>query len=133
MTTTADGTGRITVKVPAKPAGTYPLWASSGAESASANYTIAPRVKVIPGSAAAGNQVEISLRGFGRNEAVRIRWLVDGRWVQVGFVARTSNTGSANILVSVPEGADLGPAKVRGDGAIARAQTNAFVVVELTP
>ncbi len=87
-------------------------------------------MKVIPGGATAGDQVEVSLRGFGRNEAVRIRWLVDGRWVQVGFVTRTSNTGSANILVTVPADADPGPAKVRGDGTIARAQTNAFVVLE---
>jgi hypothetical protein len=129
-TTTAEGTVSVTIKVPAKPAGTYPLWAVAGTESASASYTIAPRVKVIPGSAGPGDQVEISLRGFGRNEAVRIRWLVDGRWVQVGFVARTSNTGSANVMVAIPEGVDPGPAKVRGDGTVARAQTNAFVVTE---
>jgi hypothetical protein len=130
LTTTPEGTVSVAIKVPAKPAGTYPIWAVSGTESASASYTIAPRVKVLPGSAGAGEQVEVSLRGFGRNEAVRIRWLVDGRWVQVGFVDRTSNTGSANILVTVPEGADPGSAKVRGDGPVARAQTNAFVVTE---
>ena len=130
LTTTAAGTGSATIRVPAKPAGTYPLWAASRTESASATYTVAPRVKVIPGTAGPGDEVEISLRGFGRNEAVRIRWLVDGRWVQVGFVPRTSNTGSANILVTVPAGADPGRTSVRGDGPIARAQTNAVYVTE---
>ncbi len=74
--------------------------------------------------------MSVSLRGFGRNEPVRIRWLVDGRWVQVGFVDRTSNTGSANVTVTIPAGADPGPTSVRGDGTTARAQTNAFVVTE---
>ena len=95
-----------------------------------AAYAIVPRIKVIPARAGPGDQVEISLRGFAKNERVRVRWLVDGRWVELFVVERTSNTGSANVMVPVPASAVPGPAKVRGDGTIARAQTNAFVVTD---
>ncbi len=129
-TTSASGTASVRMTVPAKPQGDYQVHAAAGATSATATYAIVPRVKVIPGSAASGEQVEISLRGFAKNERVRIRWLVDGRWIEIFVIARTSNTGSANVDVTVPAGVIPGPAKVRGDGTIARAQTNAFVVTE---
>jgi len=40
----------------------------------------------------------------------------------------TSNSGSANVDVQVPNNADAGANSVRGDGTVARAQTNAFIV-----
>lgn len=91
-------------------------------------FEVAPRIKVIPAEVSAGQTVEVSLRGFGKGETVRIRWLVDGVWVQIATVT-TSNTGSANLTVTVPADVDPGANKVRGDGPQFRAQTNAVTVV----
>ncbi len=128
VTTTGGGVASVTIVVPAKPQGSYEVRAVAGTTSATASFTVAPRIKVMPGSGGPGDSVGVSLRGFGKNERVRIRWLVDGRYVEVAVVARTSNTGSANLPVVVPAGADPGATSVRGDGTIARAQTNVFVV-----
>jgi len=71
--------------------------------------------------------VTVSLRGYGKTETVRIRWLVAGSWVTVATVT-TSNTGSATVSVTVPATADAGPNAVRGDGTVFRQQTNAVIV-----
>lgn len=128
ITTTSGGTATATIAVPAKPQGAYEIRAAVGTTTATASFTVAPRIKLTPGAGGPGDSIGVSLRGFGKNERVRIRWLVDGRYVEVAVVERTSNTGSANLPVLVPEGADPGATSVRGDGTIARAQTNVFVV-----
>ena len=76
---------------------------------------------------ARGQSVDVSLRGFGRTEAVRVRWLVNGNYVLLTTVT-TSNTGSANVNVTIPAGATVGANTVRGDGTDFRAQTNAAMV-----
>lgn len=126
-TANENGSAYVRMRVPAAPLGDYTVRAVSGSRSASATFTIAPRVKVIPGSASRGETVDVSLRGFGKKETVRIRWIRDGRYVDL-ITVLTSNTGSANVDVEVPSWVPDGPTKVRGDGPIARAQTNAFVV-----
>ncbi len=128
ITTTSGGTATATIAVPAKPQGTYEIRAAVDTTTATASFTVAPRIKLTPGTGGPGDSIGVSLRGFGKNERVRIRWLVDGRYVEVDVVERTSNTGSANLSVPVPAGADPGATSVRGDGTIARAQTNVFVV-----
>ena len=53
--------------------------------------------------------------------------MVNGSYVEVAQVT-TSNTGSANVNVTIPAGAQPGNNTVRGDGTTFRAQTNAAVV-----
>jgi hypothetical protein len=103
----------------------------SGSTSDSASYTVVPRIKLSPDEAASGELVNISLRGYDKRESVRIRWLRGSSWITLATVT-TSNTGSANLDVRVPSWAIAGPQKVRGDGAVGRAQTNAFSVTETT-
>jgi hypothetical protein len=98
---------------------------TSGSVSRTATYEVAPRIRVEAG--ARGQLVDVSLRGFGRQESVRIRWLVDGSWVQLATVT-TSNTGSANVDVTIPAAAAIGNNSVRGDGTTFRAQTNVAIV-----
>lgn len=121
------GSGFAAFPVPAAPIGTYAIRAVGGGRSASATFTIAPRIKVTPSPEERGATVDVSLRGFGKKETVRIRWRRGTGYVDVATVF-TSNTGSANIDVTVPEWATDGPAAIRGDGPVARAQTNIFVV-----
>jgi hypothetical protein len=125
--TDATGAASGSFKVPATPGGAgQVITFASGTVSKTATYEVAPRIKV--GTGAVGQAVDVSLRGFGRVETVRIRWRINGSWVQVAQVT-TSNTGSANIDVPVPAGATVGANSVRGDGTTFRAQTNVAMVV----
>jgi hypothetical protein len=129
-TVQTDGSGAAsgTIRVPATPGGAQLVHFTSGAISAAASYEVAPRIKVLD-SGAVGDQVTVSLRGFGKNETVRIRWYANGQWLTVGTVT-TSNTGSAHATVTIPVGAESGFNSVRGDGTEFRAQTNVALVTQ---
>jgi hypothetical protein len=70
----------------------------------------------------------VSLRGYGKQEVISIRWQVKGHWIVVAMIT-TSNTGSADVTVAVPPNAKIGKNFVRGDGTIFRQQTSAVTVV----
>jgi hypothetical protein len=123
----AIGAATARFRIPAAPQGNHVIRFSATGVAKTVNYEIVPRIKLIPGTAARGQTVDVSLRGFGARETVRIRWQRGATWIQLAQVT-TSSTGSANIDVNVPTWALDGPASVRGDGPIGRAQTNAFVV-----
>ncbi len=125
--TNASGAATGSFEVPATPGGAgQVITFTSGTVSKTATYEVAPRIKVETGFR--GQVVDVSLRGFGRVETVRIRWLINGSWVQVGQTT-TSNTGSANVNVTIPSGAVIGANSVRGDGTTFAAQTNAATVI----
>lgn len=126
-TTGSDGTLASTFVVPAARLGYHTVAWSAGAWTASATYQVVPRIKAIPNTASRGQQVNVSLRGFAKKETVRIRWRRGNSWIQVG-TAYTSNTGSANVTITVPSWAADGAHSVRGDGPTGRAQTNAVTV-----
>jgi hypothetical protein len=88
---------------------------------------VPPRIKVTTSAAVRGQLADVSLRGYAKNETVRIRWEYGDGWKLIATVV-TSNTGSANLQVTVPTWAEDGFNSVRGDGTIMRQQTNiAFV------
>jgi hypothetical protein len=129
---TTDETGAVsgTFSVPATEGGAgsqVTVSAPSGA-SVSVAIEVAPRISVSPTTVSRGQAVTVTLRGYGKGETVRIRWLVNGSWVTVGTVT-TSNTGSAAMTVNVPANAASGRNSVRGDGTAFRQQTNAVTVV----
>jgi hypothetical protein len=123
------GTGVGSFTVPAAPKGQHTVKFYRFGRQASDTFTIKPRIKIIPSSNIARDQtVNVSLRGFVKQEVVRIRWKKGSSWVQIAQVT-TSNTGSANINVKVPKFVPDGPTSVRGDGDKgAAAQTNAVTV-----
>jgi hypothetical protein len=128
--TTSDAQGNVStsIPVPAAPLGTYQLGLDAGTIwRPDGLLTVVPRIKVIPGEAERGETVKISLRGFAKKESVRIRWLRDGQWVEIGWIS-TSNTGSGELWIAVPAWAADGQHSVRGDGPNARAQTNAVTI-----
>ncbi len=124
-----DSVGNATAKfrVPASPIGNHTVRLSATGVAKVVEYEVAPRIKLIPGTSARGQTVDVSLRGFAAHESVRIRWKRGSSWIQVAQIT-TSSTGSANVDVKVPAWASDGTSSVRGDGSIARAQTNAFIV-----
>jgi cell division septation protein DedD len=130
LTTSDRGTFAGYLRVPATSMGTYNVIVSAGNGyvANAGTYTVVPRIKVIEGTVARGQSVDISLRGFAKKESVRIRWRnASGRWIELARVT-TSNTGSANVYVTVPSWAPDGSASVRGDGQYGRAQTNVVYV-----
>jgi hypothetical protein len=118
--------GRI--RVPATPGGNdQQIRFYTGSLRATAYYDVAPRIKATPSAASRGATINISLRGFGKKETVRIRWKRGSSWVELTRVV-ASNTGSANVNLRVPTWAPDGRTSIRGDGSSFRAQTNAFTV-----
>ncbi len=126
-TTAANGTLASVFAIPATPVGYHTVRWSTGNWSASATFEVVPRIKITPATVGRGQSVSVSLRGFAKKETVRIRWKRGGSWVELATVL-TSNTGSANTTVPVPAWAEDGATSVRGDGPVARAQTNAVTV-----
>jgi hypothetical protein len=127
--TNLEAQGPGSLKIPAAPKGNHTLRFKYGHWDSTVIFTIKPRIKIIPNTVARDQTVNVSLRGFAKQEVVRIRWKQGSSWVQIATVT-TSNTGSANVNVSVPSFAVIGANSVRGDGNKgAAAQTNAVTVV----
>jgi hypothetical protein len=114
--------------VPATTGGpNQPVTFKSGSVSKTVLINVPPRIKILTTPGVRGQKVEVSLRGYQKGETVRIRWAHGAGWTQIA-TATTSNTGSANIFVTVPSWAPNGFNSVRGDGNVSRAQTNiAFI------
>ncbi len=129
-TTSTDATGAVigTFRVPAVTGGPEQIIAFvSGKVAKRVRIEIRPRIKLLTNLGFCGQQGNISLRGYGKREQVRIRWKNGAGWTQLATV-ETSNTGSANVLVTIPAFAVDGFNSVRGDGTVFRQQTNrAFV------
>jgi hypothetical protein len=134
-TTTTDALGAASgrFRVPAVTGGPNQTIAFfAGAVTKRVTIEVRPRIKVLTNPAVCDQPANVSLRGYAKNELVRIRWKIGTSWVQLATVV-TSNTGSANIFVTVPSSAPAGFNSVRGDGTIFRQQTNAaFVECEPT-
>jgi hypothetical protein len=129
-TATTDATGAASgrFRVPAVTGGpNQNIFFVSGVVTRLVTIEVRPRIKVLTNPAVCGQPAEVSLRGYAKNESVRIRWKVGDSWTLLTTVV-TSNTGSANVSVIVPAMAAPGANSVRGDGTIFRQQTNvAFV------
>ena len=127
---TTDATGRATGTrtVPTVLGGPKEVRAFSGNEVETTPFEVAPRVRVTPESVQRGQSVAVAVTGFGPAEFVRIRWLVNGSYVQVGTLT-TGINGSGTVNVTVPANAPAGATAVRADGTTFAAQTNAVTVV----
>jgi hypothetical protein len=129
-TVNTNGAGAVsgTFKVPATTGGPgQQITFKSGSVSRTVLFEVAPRIKVNASPAVRGQYADVSLRGYAKNESVRIRWKKGSSWVTLANVI-TSNTGSANVNVRVPTWAPNGLNSVRGDGSHFRQQTNAVNV-----
>lgn len=136
----SEGKGSATFKVPKLPGSVYNINARSGATTAgNVQFTIKPRMKLIPVTGERGDRIQISLTGMTPNEVVRIRWerptgsfstlrarLPNGT-VTTSFAVGAD--GALTVTVNVPAFSDGGVDKVRAEGTINRMQTG-FTVIE---
>jgi hypothetical protein len=129
---TADGSGAASgeITVPATPGGAGQVVTfASGSVTQQVSLEVKPRIRVTPSPAVHGARVDISLRGFARQEVVVIRWrLGTSGPFQTIASGRTSNTGSANITFAIPVSAVDGTYQVRAESASFNQQTNVFAV-----
>jgi hypothetical protein len=129
--TDANGGAIGEITVPATPGGPGQILTfTSGAVSQQVLVEVKPRIKVTPSPAGRGDVINVSLRGFARQEPVVIRWRVgtSGPFQTIAS-GQTSNTGSANILITVPTSAVDGTYQVRAESASFNQQTNVFSVL----
>ncbi|MCC6705346.1 MAG: hypothetical protein IT334_10750, partial [Thermomicrobiales bacterium] len=131
-TVTTDATGSATgsLKIPATPGGPGQIVTfTAGTVAETVTLEVKPRIKVTPATAGRGETIDISLRGFARQEAVVIRWRsgTSGPFQTIAS-GTTSNTGSANISFTVPASAADGPYQVRAESASFNQQTSAFAI-----
>jgi hypothetical protein len=87
---------------------------SVGSIGTERSFTVKPSIKVTPSTVSRGQTVTVSLRGYKKNETVRILWKKGLTWVEIARVT-TSSTGSKDVALRVPSWAPSGAASVRGD------------------
>ena len=98
--TNAAGRATATRTVPTVVGGPKEIRAFAGNEVETTPFEVAPRVRVTPKTVQRGQSVAVAVTGFGPAEFVRIRWLVNGSYVQVGTLTTAINgTGSVNVTV----------------------------------
>jgi hypothetical protein len=128
VATNDQGQGPGSLKIPASPMGKHTLRFVYGHWTSAISYTVKPRIKITPSQNVKRDQtVNVSLRGFAKQEVIRIRWKKGSSWVEIARVT-TSSTGSANKDIRGPSYAVVGTNSVRGDGSAGHAQTNAVTV-----
>jgi hypothetical protein len=129
-TVQTNGVGAISgqFRVPATPGGAgQQITFKAGTVAKTVTFEVVPRIKVNTNPAVRGQYADVSLRGYAKQETVRIRWKKGDGWVTLATVV-TSNSGSANVNVKVPAWAPNGANSVRGDGSVFRQQTNTATV-----
>jgi hypothetical protein len=102
---TANDGGAFTVSVPipAAPAGDHRVVAQGRASGASAEESVEviPSIAAEPATAAPGDEVEVTLRGFGGDESLDLSWSGDGS--STWGSGQTDAKGSATLTLPVPE------------------------------
>jgi subtilisin len=101
ITVDASGAGIVSFKVPAATKGDHAITASSRNYFIKKTLTISPRIRLSSSAGTPGSGLDISLRGFARKQRVSIKWLNGNSNVTLASVI-TSNTGSANLHLTVP-------------------------------
>ncbi len=99
---------------------------SGGGVTRTATFDIAPRIKSNTNPGLRGQTIDFSLRGFAKKETFIVRWKnpATNQWITVGS-GLTSNTGSANVDILVPNWAPNGNNSVRAESRSFNQQTNA--------
>ena len=117
--------------VPTVTATMTPTQAPTETPTVAPTVTTAPaknaRILVSPRNVSPGQLVTVSVKNFGPNESVLIRWNLDGAWVDQGTIV-TDGSGAGSITIAVPDNVEAGSNSVRADSATRAQQTNAVMV-----
>jgi hypothetical protein len=123
--TSAAGDGSVTITVPTAKKGSHKVAATMGRVSASATFTVVPKISLSRSRATVGEAITATLRGYSRGESVAIG-LDSTAKTLVTVVA--SSTGSASAKIVLPP-ATGGTHKIVGiGGAGSRSQASLTIV-----
>jgi hypothetical protein len=120
---TSDGSGNLpstSVVIPSVTAGTYQIFATDGANTATTSFTVPFNLSLSPASGGVGTGVNVSGAGFLANEGVVIGWDQPGNQVVTGT---TNGNGGFSLNFTVPNGSGGGNHNVFATG-----QSSHFVV-----
>ena len=131
--TTTDGTGAATAtfRTPLVPLGNYTVTAtdSTGA-AADATLRVIPRIKLTEYAGEAGIEIRVYFYGFAPGNEVEIKWYdLDGTTFTVLETVTIADNGRATTLVTIPNDAEVGDHRIRGDViGISRSASDTFEV-----
>jgi hypothetical protein len=127
--TSAAGDGSVSFVAPTAKKGGHKVAATMGTVSASAIFTIVPKISLSRGTSRVGETITATLRGYGKGESVDIG-LDTTSTTLVTVVASSTGSGSAKVVVPAATG---GEHKIAGFGdAGSRSQASLTVAPSLT-
>ncbi|MCX8173543.1 MAG: Ig-like domain-containing protein [Thermoplasmata archaeon] len=98
-TTTTTGTFSVPVIIPSASGGKHTIIAKdAGGNQATAQFTVIPSLTISPSSGYVGEDVTLTLNGFGANLEVEFYW--DGDYWTSDY---TNNVGSRTVTLKLPE------------------------------
>jgi hypothetical protein len=131
VTVNALGTGKLTFVAPDAAKGVHALDATGAlGNQASASFTILHSLTMTPTSGQVGAPVTLTLRGYGANEVVELRWYegTSGASSLVGSVAVGAD-GRATLTVNIPTAAN-GLHKLEAVGTTSGASAYGYITVK---
>lgn len=119
-TATANSTGNwvASVQVPDSTGGVHNVVAKgkTSGKSASANFTVNPKLERSPYSAVPGTTISVTIRGFGASESVSFVFYHTGSSTETLKTITTNSVGTASVTFPMPE-ATAGPHDYKVTGA----------------
>lgn len=119
-TTTANSAGNwvASVQIPNATGGVHKVVAKgkTSGKSASANFTVTPKLERSPYSAAPGTTISVTIRGFGASESVSFVFYHTGSSTATLTSITTNSSGTASVTFPMPEAA-VGPHDYKVTGA----------------
>ncbi|HEY7034349.1 MAG TPA: hypothetical protein VH482_23635 [Thermomicrobiales bacterium] len=122
--TSAGGDGSVSFKAPVAKRGAHTVAATMGAVTDSATFRIVPKISLSRSSSLVGQQINATLRGFGRGESVALAFDSASKTL---VSVRTSSVGSASgtFVVPVATGGNHNVLGIGGTGS--RTQATLFI------
>ncbi|MGC4107690.1 MAG: SH3 domain-containing protein [Thermomicrobiales bacterium] len=126
--TASGGSFSTTITVPESTRGSYQIiarGATSGKQEASP-FTLAPSLSRTPTGGPAGTQLSVTVRGFGANEQVQLRW--SNTSGQILGTATTNALGTGSTTITIPA-ANVGTYDYVGTGLTSGARAYGSIYV----
>jgi hypothetical protein len=122
---TTNSSGKATVKfnAPESPKGSHVARGIRGVASASANFTVTPRITTDPTSAKVGDEITVALTGYAAGESIQVQLQQSGSTYETLTSATANSKGSATVNVVLPSWS-AGTRTIRGSGTSSNAQTS---------
>jgi subtilisin family serine protease len=124
VTASSSGNANASFVIPASLGGSHTVTGKGARGSATATFTVQPRLTVSPSSAPPGGQIKVKLRGFKSSERVT---LTLGS-TTLAATTMSSATGSRDVTMTIPDDATPGATTITATGNAGITLSVAFTV-----